>query len=579
MKTLNNNIFRMDDLGKKVTLYGWVSIKRKLGGLTFIDLRDRTGIIQLVFKEDNKYLKEAENLKKESVVKVEGIIKERESKNKDLATGDIEVDVTSLEVLSSSLDLPFEIVDNPSSNEETRLKYRYLDLRRKPLRENLMLRHKIYMIIRNYLTKEGFIEVETPILSKATPEGARDYLVPSRIYNGSFYALPQSPQIYKQLLMIGGIEKYYQIAKCFRDEDLRSDRQPEFTQLDLEMSFIEENDIFHVVENVMKEIFKEVKNITDLAFPRMTWKEAIESYGSDKPDLRFAMKINDLSSIFGDSNFKIFKDVLKEHGIINGLVVKGGSNKLGAGEIKKLEKIAKDFKAHGLIELRIANLDFTGGIAKFLKEAEKERLFKELKLEENDTLLIVAGKEKVVKYSLGAVRKALGEELDLKEKDYQFVWITEFPMYEYDEETDTYSPAHHPFTSPLQEDIDKMLTDKLHCRSRAYDLVLNGFELLSGSIRIHNKELQQKVFDAIGLSEEEQQAKFGFFLEAFKYGAPPHGGIGLGLDRLIMILAGTDNIKDVIAFPKTASAYDLMSDSPSKVGTDQLDELGIKLKE
>ena len=435
------------------------------------------------------------------------------------------------------------------------------------------------MIVRNFLSKLGFIEVETPILCKSTPEGARDYLVPSRIFNGRFYALPQSPQIYKQLLMIGGMERYFQIARCFRDEDLRADRQPEFTQIDIEMSFVEEEDVWGVVEGMMGEIFKEIKGITLPKFERLTYNECMERFGSDKPDTRFDLEIQDITEIFKNTTFEIFKNIINDNGIINCLVVKNAADKFSRKDLDKLTDFVKIYKAKALSYLKYNENELSGSIAKVTSDEEKKELIEKLSLEENDLVLIVADQRKITKPALGALRNKLGHDLELIDTTkFNFLWVTEFPMYEYSEEEDRFVAAHHPFTSPRKEDLDKLLTDKANCYSRAYDLVLNGYELLSGSIRIHDAVTQKKVFDAIGLTEEEAKLKFGFFLDAFKYGAPPHGGVGIGLERLIMILADTDNIRDVVAFPKTASASCLMSEAPNIVDEKQLNELGIKLK-
>ena len=570
MKKIMNTDLSLKNLGEEVTLYAWINKIRDQGFITFIDLRDRSGIIQVSVKEDNPCLDIVKTLKKEYVVKIKGIVKERESKNPKLQTGDIEIDLKEIEILNKSLTLPFEL-NEELSNEDTRLKYRYLDLRREELQRNLITRHKLELIIRNYLDSLDFIEVETPILSKATPEGARDYLVPSRLYNGSFYALPQSPQVYKQLLMIGGMEKYFQLARCFRDEDLRSDRQPEFTQLDIEMSFVDEEDIYTLVSNLMKEIFKKLKNIEITEFPRMKYVDAIRDYGSDKPDLRFDMKIIDLKDII---NIEILKDE------VNCLVLKNLADKYSRKNIDKLNELFKTYTDNRLLNLKIENNEVKTSFDKFITDKDKETLRKYLNLENNDIVFITSGKYEEVKTSLGFLRKHLALEHDLINKDiYKFLWVTEFPMYEYDKEESRYVSAHHPFTSPKKEDVDKLLTDKENCYSRAYDLVLNGYELLSGSVRIHNKELQAKVFEAIGMTIEDANDKFGFFMEAFNYGAPPHAGVGIGIERLLMILQNTDNIRDVVAFPKTLKATDLMSSSPSGVYDKQLIELGIEVKE
>ena len=489
MKKNNNNDFNIKNINEEVELYGWVSKKRNLGGLIFIDLRDRSGIIQLAVKPDCEDYEVASSLKSESVIKAIGTIVERESKNPKIPTGEIEVIVSNLELINMSNDLPFEITDDTTALEDTRLKYRYLDIRRDNIKNNLMLRHQVTMIIRNFLSNLGFIEIETPILCKSTPEGARDYLVPSRIFNGKFYALPQSPQIYKQLLMIGGMEKYFQIARCFRDEDLRADRQPEFTQIDIEMSFIEEEDIWNIVEKMMNEIFKNIKGIELEQFDRLTYNECMDRFGSDKPDIRFELEIKDISNIFKNTEFEIFKNILENNGIINCLVVKNNADKFSRKDLDKLTEFVKIYKAKALSYLKYSNQELTGSIAKVTSDNEKDTLIKELGLEENDMVLIIADQKKIVKPALGALRSKLGHDLDLIDKTkYKFLWVTEFPMYEYSEEENRFVAAHHPFTSPRKEDINKLTTDKADCYSRAYDLVLNGYELLSGSIRIHDEE-------------------------------------------------------------------------------------------
>ncbi len=578
MKKYNNGSFRIDSIGKQVELMGWVNKKRNLGGLIFIDLRDRSGIIQLVVRPENQYYSLAEDIKNEYVIRVVGTICERENKNTHLPTGDIECEVETLFVINTSKDLPFEVSNDTTALEDTRLKYRYLDLRRASLQQNLMLRHQVTLITRNFLSKLGFIEIETPILCKSTPEGARDYLVPSRISNGKFYALPQSPQIYKQLLMIGGLEKYFQIARCFRDEDLRADRQPEFTQIDIEMSFAEEEDIWQVVEDLMREIFREIKGITLPNFERLTYMECMKRFGSDKPDTRFGMELQDVTSIFEHTNFAIFRNIIENQGIINALVVKNHASDYSRKDLEKLTEFIKVYGAKALSYLKYNEKELSGSIGKVMNEEEKSSLITTLGLEANDLVLIVADKKKIVQSSLGALRNKLGHDLHLiDEEKYNFLWVTNFPMFEYSEEEKRFVAAHHPFTSPNLEDVDKLMTDPENCFSRAYDLVLNGYELLSGSIRIHDEELQETVFEAIGMTMEEARKKFGFFLDAFQFGTPPHGGVGIGLERLIMILAGTDNIRDVVAFPKTASASDLMSEAPNIVEEKQLKELGIEL--
>lgn len=579
MKKYNNNDFNIKNVGENVELYGWASKVRNLGGLIFIDLRDRSGKVQLVINPDNNCYEEASKVRNEYVLKVNGIIEERQSKNPNMATGEIEVNVSSLEILNEAATPVFEL-DKDDALEDTRLKYRYLDLRRDNIKNNLITRHKITMAARKFLSDNGFIEVETPILSKSTPEGARDYLVPSRVNKGSFYALPQSPQIYKQLLMIGGVEKYFQIARCFRDEDLRADRQPEFTQIDMEMSFVNEEDVMDNTEKLFQTIFKEVKGY-DIKLPlmRMKYDDAINYYGSDKPDLRFDMKINDVTDVFRKCDFELFKRELEDKGIINAIVVKNAADKYSRKDIDKLTDFVKTYKANGLFFLKYNNSEFAGSIAKILTDEVKEELIKSLCLEENDLIFVIAGKKLITKTSLGALRCKLARDLDLiKKGDYKFLWVTDFPSFEWSEEENRFVACHHPFTAPKDEDIDKLLTDKEHCYSKAYDIVCNGYEAGGGSIRIHNADVQEKMFEALELTKEDIEEKFGFFVNAFKYGTPPHGGLAIGLERLTMLLCETDNIKDVIAFPKTSSASCLMSEAPNTVSEKQLEELNITVK-
>ena len=568
---------RKADVGKKVRLAGWVAKRRNLGSIVFIDLRDRYGITQITFDEAHSQL--VKDVRNEYVIEVRGVVSLKETANPKLETGEIEVIAEDCKILSSAKTTPMIIADETDALEDLRLKYRYLDIRRNPIKDKLIMRDKVATIVRRVLHEDDFIEVETPILSKSTPEGARDYLVPSRLYKGKFYALPQSPQQYKQLLMIGGMDRYFQIARCFRDEDLRADRQPEFTQIDMEMSFADEEDIFAEVEKVMKAIFKEIKGVDDLSFPRVKYVDAMDKYGSDKPDLRFDNPMCNVTELFRNSAFSVFSNCVAEGGVIKALVFHNATDKLSRKKFDELNEFVKIYKAKGLAYLKYDNGEFTGSVNNALPAEEKKALVEELKLNSGDVVLMVADKKNIAETALGAIRKKLGEELGLIDKDkFSFVWITEFPMYEYSEEEGRWVSAHHPFTAPRDEDVDKLTTDQANCYSRAYDLVLNGYELLSGSVRIHDSQMQAKVFDALGLSKEQIKNKFGFFIEAFEYGAPPHCGVGIGIERLVMILSGTDNIKDVVAFPKTASAYCLMSDAPNTVDQDQLDFLSLQIK-
>ena len=576
-RTHNNGELRLQDVNSEVTLCGWVAKRRNFGALVFIDLRDRYGITQLVFNED--IATQISDVRNEYVLQVKGTVVERKDKNPKLETGEIEVVVREVKIVNTAITTPMIIADETDALEDTRLKYRYLDLRRPCLQKNLILRNRITLLVRNYLAKYGFTEVETPILCRSTPEGARDYLVPSRISKGEFYALPQSPQLYKQLLMVGGMDRYFQIARCFRDEDLRADRQPEFSQIDIEMSFVDEEDIWSMTEGLMKEIFKDIKGIDLPEFKRIPYDTCMEKYGSDKPDLRFDMPLYNVSEVFANTEFKVFENCLNEGGIIQAMNVKNGADKFSRKQLDKLQDYVKVYGAKALANLKLTAEGFAGSVTKVLSDAEKEALRTMLNIEENDIVFFVADKKKVAQSSLGALRVKLGHDLDLINKDaYEFLWVTDFPMFEYDENENRYVAAHHPFTSPNLEDVDKLLSDPAHCYSRAYDLVLNGYELLSGSIRIHDQKLQEKVFEAIGMTLEEAHEKFSWFMDAFQYGTPPHGGVGIGLERLTMILAGTDNIRDVVAFPKTASASDLMAQAPSPVDPAQLKELGIETK-
>ena len=579
-RTCGNGTLRACDEGRKVTLIGWVAKRRNLGSLVFIDLRDRSGVVQVTF--DETMAEKVKDVRNEYILSVTGTVMLRKDANPKIPTGEIEIHCEEVNVVNSAETLPIDLSDNSTSSEDTRLKYRYLDLRRPSLQKNMILRHKICMIARNVLDEKGFIEVETPILAKSTPEGARDYLVPSRIYNGKFWALPQSPQIYKQLLMVGGMEKYFQIARCFRDEDLRADRQPEFTQIDIEMSFGDEDTIFSVVEDLMKAIFKGTVNY-DLEdhFVRMPWEECMKRYGTDKPDLRFGNEIIDITDLFENSSFKVFADTAADpKGMIGALKFENMQDKYSRKGLDALQQFVKaGFKAHALAYLKMADGVLSGSVVKPLSEEEKAAVIERVGMKDGDLVLIIADQARVTQASLGALRVRIAHEHNLinTESNYRFLWVTDFPMFEYSEEENRWVAAHHPFTAPNDSDVDKLMSDPEHCYSRAYDLVLNGYELLSGSIRIHDQQLQEKVFEAIGLSPEKAKERFGFFIDAFRYGTPPHGGVGIGLERLTMVLAGTDNIRDVVAFPTTNSSLDLMSDAPGEVDEDQLKVLGIEI--
>ncbi len=575
---------RIGDVGKEVVVAGWVQRQRDLGALIFIDLRDRTGIVQLAFGEntDKEIFDKAFSARSEFVLMAKGVVRERSSKNMEIPTGEIEVDVNDLRILGKSETPPFEIVENCQTSELTRLKYRYLDLRRPDLQRNIIMRHKICKITRDYFDENGFIEIETPILIRSTPEGARDFLVPSRIHNGSFYALPQSPQLYKQLSMVAGFDRYMQIARCFRDEDLRADRQPEFTQIDLEMSFVDMEDVLNIGEGYMKRVFKEALGVDiQLPLPRITYKEAMERFGSDKPDTRYGMELYDLSDIVKDCGFGVFSNTVKDGGSVRGITAKNAFKSLSRKEIDKLTDSVKGNGAKGLAWARIAeDGTVSSSFAKFITEDELKAILDKAGAEAGDVVLIIGDiKNSIVFNALGALRQEVAKRLDIiPEGQYNLLWITEFPFFDWDEDSKTWVAMHHPFTAPMDECLEYLETDKAKVRAKAYDLVLNGIELSSGSIRITNPELQSRIFTLLNLTQEEAYAKFGYLLDAFRYGAPPHGGMGIGLDRLVMQMLGCDSLRDVVAYPKVQNASEPMTGCPAEVDDLQLDELGIKLK-
>ncbi|SEQ15753.1 aspartyl-tRNA synthetase [Virgibacillus subterraneus] len=575
---------REKDIDQLVLLKGWVQKRRDLGGLIFIDLRDKSGIVQVVFNPDNskEALEVAETVRSEYVIQVEGkvVIRDEGTINPVMGTGKIEVMATDISILNKAKTPPFLIEDESDVSEDLRLKYRYLDLRRSALQDTFKLRHQTTQVVRNFLNDDGFLEMETPILTKSTPEGARDYLVPSRVHNGEFYALPQSPQLFKQMIMMGGFEKYYQIARCFRDEDLRADRQPEFTQIDIETSFMTSDEIMAMTEKMMKNVMKDVKNI-DISLPlqRLPYNEAMERYGSDKPDTRFDMELIHVTDILADSSFKVFQSAIESGGKVCLLNVKGQAANYSRKDIDKLTDFVKVYGAKGLAWLKIEGDELRGPIAKFLTDEEKTGLVGQASAEDGDLLLFSSDKTSVVYDSLGALRLKLGKDLQLIDKSkFNFLWVTDWPLLEYDEGLERYFAAHHPFTMPVEEDLDKLSTDPGSARANAYDLVLNGYELGGGSLRIHKKEQQDKMFEVLGFTKEEASEQFGFLLDALEYGAPPHGGIALGLDRIVMLLAERSNLRDTILFPKTASASDLLTDAPDEVSEEQLDELSIQVK-
>ena len=569
-------------IGETVTVCGWVQKQRDLGSLVFIDLRDRSGIVQIAFDEtsDKDVFEKGRVARSEYVLAVTGTVRERSSKNPNIPTGNVEVFATAVKILGESLTPPFEIVENSKVNDELRLKYRYLDLRRPDLMNNILFRHKLTKVTRDYFDENGFIEIETPMLIKSTPEGARDYLVPSRVHPGSFYALPQSPQLYKQLSMVAGFDRYMQIARCFRDEDLRADRQPEFTQIDLEMSFVDMEDVLKIGEGFMQRVYKELLGIDiALPLPRLTYKEAMERYGSDKPDVRYGMEIVDLTDTVKGSDFAVFKSAIEGGGSVRAIKAEGAVSKLTRKEIDKLTDFVKGVGAKGLAWIRMTPEGMTSSFAKFMKEDEMTAILEKTGAKQGDVVMIIADTNNThVLTSLGALRTETSNRLGIEKKGIGLLWITEFPFFEYNEETGNWDAMHHPFTAPLDECIEYLESDKGAVRAKAYDLVLNGIELSSGSIRITNPDLQKRMFNLLGLTDDEISEKFGFLTEAFKYGAPPHGGMGIGLDRLTMQLLGCDSLRDVIAFPKVQNAMELMTMCPAKVDDKALDDLGIAVK-
>ena len=573
-------VLRAEDEGKQVVLLGWAQRQRDLGGLIFIDLRDRTGIVQLAFDDatEKSVFEKASEVRSEYVLAAEGTVRRRSAVNNEIPTGEIEIEVKSLKILGRAETPPFEILADSKAGEDIRLKYRYLDLRRAPLQNNIMLRHKITKVTRDYFDENGFIEIETPTLIKSTPEGARDYLVPSRVHKGTFFALPQSPQMYKQLLMLSGFDRYMQIARCYRDEDLRADRQPEFTQIDLEMSFVTMEDVFAIAEGYIVRLFREVLNTEIPApFPRLTFTEAMENYGSDKPDTRFDMKIVDVSAAVENCGFGVFADTVKNGGTVRAITAKAAADTYTRKEIDKLTEEARGIGAKGLAFIRWVEDTPTCSFSKFMSEEEMAELIRLTGAEKGDVVLFCADRKKTVLSVLGALRLTVAKRLGIIPEGYNFLWITEFPFFEYNEETNNWDAMHHPFTSPLDECIEYLDTAPEKVFAKAYDLVLNGIELSSGSIRITDPELQAKMFSALGLSDEEAHEKFGFLTDAFRFGAPPHGGMGIGLDRLVMLMCGADNLRDVIAFPKVSNSSELMSGAPAAVDEAQLNDLSIAL--
>lgn len=573
--------FRAADIGKEITVFGWVQRARNLGGLIFIDLRDRTGILQLAFDEntDKEVFEKAASARSEYVLAAVGTVRERSAKSDKLPTGDIELFVTELRILAKSETTPFEIVPNCQTAETTRLKYRYLDLRRPDLQSNILFRNKVAKITRDYFYDHGFVEIETPILMKSTPEGARDFLVPSRLHNGEFYALPQSPQLYKQLSMVAGFDRYMQIARCFRDEDLRADRQPEFTQIDLEMSFVDVDDVLELIEGFMKKLFKEALDVDIVTpLPRLKYKDALERYGSDKPDTRFAMELFDLTDTVKDCGFSVFESTVANGGTVRAFTAKNAVHELTRKEIDKLTEHAKGIGAKGLAWVRITDDGVSSSFGKFISEEKINEILTKAGAEKGDVILIVADARKTLALTtLGTLRNEVAKKLNIIKDGYNLLWIVEFPFFDWDDETQTWVAMHHPFTAPLDECLPYLESDKGAVRAKAYDLVLNGIELSSGSIRITNPELQSKIFELLGLSDEEAHQKFGYLLDAFRFGPPPHGGMGIGLDRLVMQMLGAESLRDVIAYPKLKDATEAMTECPSPVDDDQLKLLGLSI--
>ncbi|WP_312649431.1 aspartate--tRNA ligase [Aminipila sp.] len=575
-------ILNSGNIDESVVLNGWIQKRRNLGGLIFCDLRDKTGIVQVVF--DDKIPQElfecADKLRSEYVVGIKGIVKERQSKNPDIPTGDIEVFANDLVIYSEAETPPIYIKDDDNVDDNLRLKYRYLDLRKVKMQKNLTFRHSIAKLARDYFDSQGFTEVETPILNKPTPEGARDYLVPSRVNPGQFYALPQSPQLFKQLLMVGGTDRYMQIARCFRDEDLRADRQPEFTQIDLEMSFVDVDDVIEIQEGFLKRVMKEIMNVDiQTPFLRLPYDEAMERYGSDKPDTRFGFELKKLNDVVAGTEFKVFADALEKNGDVRGINIDSGSEHFSRKDLDKLTDAAKHYGAKGLVWMRLAEGEINSSVNKFFTQEQLAEIAKVFDAKTGDLILIAADKAKIVFDTLGFLRREIAGRLGLlDDTQYNFLWVVDFPLFEYDDETDSYSAMHHPFTCPRLEDVPMLDTEPGKVKAQAYDIVLNGVELGGGSIRIHDKNLQAKMFEVLGLSKEVCESKFGFLLEAFKYGTPPHGGLAYGLDRLVMLLSGEHSIREVMAFPKNQAAQCMVSDAPTSVPEDQLEELSIKIK-